>query len=99
MIKLQKVKELTNQLASARQPPRTGPIILDSTQLYEPKNDGTPINMILKEIATTAVQETFNINQSYFGFNVDAVLDRLVICSGKEVYKKVFNLQKEGGKL
>ena len=91
----QKVKELCNRLASARRPLHTGPIIVDKTQLYEPH--GKPFNAVLKKLATTAVQETFNIDLSQLSINVDASLDRLVICSGAELYRGIINLEKEPG--
>lgn len=90
--------KLCSWLVSARRPLKTGPIILDKTKLYEPECDGTPLRVVMKELATTAVKETFNIDQSDFSFSIDAVVDRLVICSGNELYNSIFNLAQEPGK-
>ena len=93
----QKVLELHDRLA--KHPVDTKPIVVERTKLFEAKGNNTPLKVALKELATEAVQETFNVDQSHFKFNVDATLDKLVICHGEEGYKKVINTQNEPGEL
>ena len=44
------------------------------------------------------MKEMFNVDTQHFDFNVTAKLDKLVICFDNDLYKDLFNIEKEPGK-
>lgn len=76
---------------------RNGPVVIQKSQLYDCCGGTTPFKAVLKELATTAVRDAFNVNTESCKFNIDATLEKMVICAENELYSDTFNDEKEPG--